>query len=287
MGNKRRSTEIWGLTILGSDGMAIPAGTTAQRTAAPQGKEIRVNTSLNRLEHYDNGMWNPGALGLKLGAEKTSNFNASLNTMYSVRRGSGFLTITFPSAAAVGDKIAIYDPAGTWVGGLGTVAIEPRALVEQGVSAEQLALDNQYVVYEWTAGKWRKTTGVLFEFIISQLALKETKIFNADSRYRADSNSYSLAANVTKTVHTFANVAKVSQAIVVISTAAGVQAASASITCIVVGATVSMTVCDAIETAGINVSYDAKRETNGKVSITVNSNLVAKADSRTVYSIGA
>lgn len=285
MGNKKRSVESWGLNVVGTDGMAIPAGTTAQRTASPHGKEIRVNVSLNRLEFF-NGIWHPVALELKLGAEKTSSFAASLNTIYAVRVGSSNITVTLPTNAAIGDKIAIYDPNNNWTKTSRYVVVGATANIEDGTT-ERMLISGDYVTYEWTGvGKWRKTRGVLAEYTVAQLALKADKTTVAAIRYTPDTSNKACPANNTIVVHTFPGGKKSFSANIVVDADDNSASDSVRLTGLVTSTNVEIVQGDRVTGGSIVVNYDAVRTSSGGVQITVNSNKAAKANIWVGYAIG-
>ena len=51
------------LTFPGTGGISVPTGTTAQRPASPTNGQFRYNSTISRVEYYENGAWRVGAEG--------------------------------------------------------------------------------------------------------------------------------------------------------------------------------------------------------------------------------
>ena len=92
---------------VGSPGLTIPFGNTAQRTANAGAGAIRFNTEINVLELYNGNAWLPvGVLNAKT---VTTTYTAHSGEQLFVDTNGGGFTITLPSAPATGDVIRFFD----------------------------------------------------------------------------------------------------------------------------------------------------------------------------------
>ena len=92
---------------VGSPGLTIPYGNTAQRTAGAGAGSLRFNTEINVLELYNGTAWLPvGVLNAKT---ITTGYTAhSGEQIFADTNGGGF-TVTLPASPATGDVIRFFD----------------------------------------------------------------------------------------------------------------------------------------------------------------------------------
>ena len=92
---------------LGSPGLTIPFGNTAQRTANAGAGSIRYNTQVNVLELYNGTAWIPvGVLNAKT---VTTTYTAASGEQLFVDTNGGGFTINLPGTPAVGDVVRFFD----------------------------------------------------------------------------------------------------------------------------------------------------------------------------------
>ena len=83
---------------LGSPGLTIPFGNTAQRTANAGAGSLRFNTEINVLELYNGVAWLPvGVLNAKT---VTTTYSAHSGEQLFVDTNGGAYTITLPGSPA-------------------------------------------------------------------------------------------------------------------------------------------------------------------------------------------
>ena len=105
---------------LGSPGLTVPFGNTAQRTADAGAGSLRFNTEINVLELYNGNAWLPvGVLNAKT---VTSSTTAHSGEQFFVDTNGGAVTITLPASPATGDVIRFFDLRKTFDSNALTVA---------------------------------------------------------------------------------------------------------------------------------------------------------------------
>tara|TARA_B100000900_G_scaffold366766_1_gene342839 strand:- start:227 stop:682 length:456 start_codon:yes stop_codon:yes gene_type:complete len=141
---------------VGSPGLTVPFGTTAQRTANAGGGALRFNTDLNVLELYstDQGAWLPvGTLSAK--TITTTYSAASGEQLFCDTNGGGF-TVTLPGSPAVGDVIRFFDLRKTFDSNALTIGRNGRLIQGDAsnmtVNSEGAAFD---IVYSGDTYGWR------------------------------------------------------------------------------------------------------------------------------------
>ena len=92
---------------VGSPGLTIPFGTTAQRTQDAGAGSIRFNTELNNLELYNGTAWLP--VGVLNATTVTTTYNAASGQQLFCDTNGGPFTITLPGSPAVGDVVRFFD----------------------------------------------------------------------------------------------------------------------------------------------------------------------------------
>lgn len=139
---------------LGSPGLTIPFGNTAQRTAGAGAGSIRFNTEINVLELYNGTAWLPvGVLNAKT---VTTTYSAHSGEQLFVDTNGGAFTITLPSAPAVGDIIRFFDLRKTFDSNALTIGRNGKLIqgdsADMTVSSEGAAFD---LVYSGDSYGWR------------------------------------------------------------------------------------------------------------------------------------
>jgi len=139
---------------LGSPGLTIPFGNTAQRTAGAGAGSIRFNTEINVLELYNGTAWLPvGVLNAKT---VTTTYSAHSGEQLFVDTNGGAFTITLPSAPAVGDIIGFFDLRKTFDSNALTIGRNGKLIqgdsADMTVSSEGAAFD---LVYSGDSYGWR------------------------------------------------------------------------------------------------------------------------------------
>ncbi len=92
---------------IGSPGLTVPFGNTAQRTEDAGAGSIRFNTEINVLELYNGTAWIP--VGVLNGKMVTTAYNANSGEQLFVDTNSGAFTITLPASPSMGDIVRFYD----------------------------------------------------------------------------------------------------------------------------------------------------------------------------------
>ena len=139
---------------LGSPGLTIPFGNTAQRTAGAGAGSLRFNTEINVLELYNGTAWLPvGVLNAKT---VTTTYSAHSGEQLFVDTNGGAFTITLPSAPATGDVIRFFDLRKTFDSNALTIGRNGKLIrgdsADMTVSSEGAAFD---LVYSGDSYGWR------------------------------------------------------------------------------------------------------------------------------------
>ena len=92
---------------VGSPGLTVPYGTTAQRTEDAGQGAIRFNTDLGNLELYNGTAWLP--VGVLNSTVVTTTYTAQSGQQLFCDTNGGAFTVTLPAAPATGDIIRIFD----------------------------------------------------------------------------------------------------------------------------------------------------------------------------------
>ena len=139
---------------LGSPGLTIPFGNTAQRTANAGAGSIRFNTEINVLELYNGTSWLP--VGVLNGKTVTTTYSAHSGEQLFVDTNGGAFTITLPSAPATGDVIRFFDLRKTFDSNALTIGRNGKLIqgdsADMTVSSEGAAFD---LVYSGDSYGWR------------------------------------------------------------------------------------------------------------------------------------
>ena len=139
---------------VGSPGLTIPFGNTAQRTAGAGAGSLRFNTEINVLELYNGTAWLPvGVLNAKT---VTTTYSAHSGEQLFVDTNGGAFTITLPSAPATGDVIRFFDLRKTFDSNALTIGRNGKLIqgdsADMTVSSEGAAFD---LVYSGDSYGWR------------------------------------------------------------------------------------------------------------------------------------
>ena len=139
---------------LGSPGLTIPFGNTAQRTANAGAGSIRFNTEINVLELYNGTSWLP--VGVLNAVTVTTTYTAHSGEQLFVDTNGGAFTITLPSAPATGDVIRFFDLRKTFDSNALTIGRNGKLIqgdsADMTVSSEGAAFD---LVYSGDSYGWR------------------------------------------------------------------------------------------------------------------------------------
>ena len=137
---------------VGSPGLTIPFGTTAQRTANAGAGSLRFNTELTVLELYNGTAWLP--VGVHNGVTVTTTYTAHRQQLFRDTNGGAF-TVTLPGPA-VGDIARFpqlrktFDPNALTIGRNGKLIQGDSA--DMTVNSEGAAFD---IVYSGDSYGWR------------------------------------------------------------------------------------------------------------------------------------
>ena len=142
---------------LGSPGLTIPFGNTAQRTADAGAGSIRFNTQINVLELYNGTAWLPvGVLNAKT---VTTTYSAHSGEQLFVDTNGGAFTITLPASTAAGDVIRFFDLRKTFDTANLTIGRNGKLIqgdsADMTVNSEGAAFD---LVYSGDSYGWRILT---------------------------------------------------------------------------------------------------------------------------------
>ena len=139
---------------LGSPGLTVPFGTTAQRTADAGAGSIRFNTELNNLELYNGDDWLP--VGVLNATTVTTTYTAMAGQQLFVDTNGGAFTITLPASPAVGDIIRFFDIRKTFDSNALTLGRNGNLIqgdaADMTVNSEGAAFD---IVYSGDTYGWR------------------------------------------------------------------------------------------------------------------------------------
>ena len=139
---------------LGSPGLTIPFGNTAQRTANAGAGSIRFNTEINVLELYNGTSWLP--VGVLNAVTVTTTYTAHSGEQLFVDTNGGAFTITLPSAPATGDVIRFFDLRKTFDSNNLTIGRNGKLIqgdsADMTVNSEGAAFD---LVYSGDSYGWR------------------------------------------------------------------------------------------------------------------------------------
>ena len=139
---------------VGSPGLTVPFGNTAQRVTDAGNGAIRFNTELNNLELYNGTAWLP--VGGLNGVTVTTTFTAhSGQQLFCDTNGGGF-TVTLPASPAVGDIIRFFDLRKTFDSNNLTLGRNGRLIqgdaANRTINTEAAAFD---IVYSGNSYGWR------------------------------------------------------------------------------------------------------------------------------------
>ena len=139
---------------LGSPGLTIPFGNTAQRTANAGAGSLRFNTEINVLELYNGVAWLPvGVLNAKT---VTTTYSAHSGEQLFVDTNGGAYTITLPGSPATGDVIRFFDVRKTFDSNALTIGRNGKLIqgdaADMTVNSEGAAFD---LVYSGNSYGWR------------------------------------------------------------------------------------------------------------------------------------
>ena len=141
---------------VGSPGLTIPYGTTAQRVAGAGDGALRYNTEVNVLELYSTAQsaWLPvGTLSAKT---VTTTYSANSGEQLFCDTNGGGFTITLPGSPATGDVIRFYDLRKTFDSNALTIGRNGRLIqgdaANMTVNSEGAAFD---LVYSGNSYGWR------------------------------------------------------------------------------------------------------------------------------------
>ena len=142
---------------LGSPGLTIPFGNTAQRTANAGAGSLRFNTEINVLELYNGVAWLPvGVLNAKT---VTTTYSAHSGEQLFVDTNGGAYTITLPGSPATGDVIRFFDVRKTFDSNALTIGRNGKLIqgdaADMTVNSEGAAFD---LVYSGDSYGWRILT---------------------------------------------------------------------------------------------------------------------------------
>lgn len=139
---------------LGSPGVTVPFGTTAQRTDNAGSGSLRFNTELNNLELYNGTAWLP--VGVLNATTVNTTYTASSGQQLFVDTNGGGFTITLPASPHVGDIIRFFDIRKTFDSNNLTLGRNGKLIqgdaADMTVNSEGAAFD---IVYSGDTYGWR------------------------------------------------------------------------------------------------------------------------------------
>lgn len=142
---------------IGSPGLTVPFGTTAQRTDDAGSGALRFNTDVNVLELYNGTAWIP--VGVLNGKMVTTTYTAASGEQLFVDTNSGAYTISLPASPAMGDIVRFYDIRKTFDSNALTIGRNGKLIqgdaADMTVDSEGAAFD---LVYSGDTYGWRVFT---------------------------------------------------------------------------------------------------------------------------------
>lgn len=139
---------------LGSPGVTVPFGTTAQRTDNAGAGALRFNTELNNLELYNGTAWLP--VGVLNATTVTTTYTAMSGQQLFVDTNGGAFTVTLPASPNVGDIIRFFDIRKTFDSNPLTLGRNGKLIqgdaADMTVNSEGAAFD---IVYSGDSYGWR------------------------------------------------------------------------------------------------------------------------------------
>jgi hypothetical protein len=139
---------------LGSPGLTVPFGNTAQRTTDAGAGSLRFNTEINVLELYNGTAWSP--VGTLDGVTVTSGYTASAGQQLFCDTNSGGFTVNLPSSPQQNDTIRFYDLRKTFDSNALTIGRNGKLIQGDAsnmtVNSEGAAFE---VVYSGSSYGWR------------------------------------------------------------------------------------------------------------------------------------
>lgn len=142
---------------VGSPGLTVPYGSTAQRTADAGAGSIRFNTDLGNLELYNGDAWLP--VGVLNSTVITTSYTAQSGQQLFCDTNSGGFTVTLPGSPHTGDVIRFFDLRKTFDSNPVNIARNGKLIqgdaADMTVSTEGAAFD---IVYSGDAYGWRLFT---------------------------------------------------------------------------------------------------------------------------------
>lgn len=142
---------------IGSPGLTVPFGTTAQRTDDAGSGALRFNTDVNVLELYNGTAWIP--VGVLNGKMVTTTYTAASGEQLFVDTNSGAYTISLPASPAMGDIVRFYDIRKTFDSNALTIGRNGNLIqgdaADMTVDSEGAAFD---LVYSGDTYGWRVFT---------------------------------------------------------------------------------------------------------------------------------
>jgi|TARA_B100001093_G_scaffold472282_1_gene495290 hypothetical protein len=142
---------------IGSPGLTVPFGNTAQRTADAGQGAIRFNTEIGVLELYNGTAWIP--VGVLNGRMVTGTTTAASGEQLFVDTNGGGYTINLPGSPTMGDIVRFYDIRKTFDSNNLTIGRNSKLIqgdsANMTVNTEGAAFD---LVYSGDTYGWRVFT---------------------------------------------------------------------------------------------------------------------------------
>lgn len=145
---------------VGSPGLTVPYGTSAQRPADAGAGSIRFNTDLNILELYNGTAWLPvGEFQSVFIDSSDSPYQSSSGQQLFVDSSVGVVTVNLPADPQVGDRIRFFDLTKSFDSFSLTVGRNTKRIqgdtADMTVDTEGAAFD---MIYSGSANGWRLLT---------------------------------------------------------------------------------------------------------------------------------